>query len=72
MGNVSIKEQVSLFLPPAVREALDLSPLPVWKNAEEIRIRLERPLAIHACSGDFFLSSRGVPVDACEAYRPNR
>lgn len=72
MENVSIKEQVSQFLPSAVREALSCSPLPVWENAEEIRIRLERPLAIHTCSRDFFLSPRGIPVDAGEAYRPNR
>ena len=68
----SIAQQISLFLPPAVREILNRSSLSLWEGLEEIRLRLNRPLALHGRVGDLFLSSEGQPTPAERAYRPTR
>ncbi len=68
----SIKQQICLFLPPAIREILNLLPPSLWAGLEEIRLRLSRPLAVHGQTGGRFLSSEGLPVTADRAYRPTR
>lgn len=68
----SIKQQISVFLPPAVREIMNRSALSLWEGLEEIRLRLNRPLALHGQTGDCFLNPEGLPAPADQAYRPTR
>lgn len=67
-----VKEQIEPFLPIAVAEILDRCPPSLWEEAEEIRLRLGRPLAVHGGRGVIFLNSRGAACGAGEAYRPPR
>ena len=69
---VQLKEQISPFLPPAVAEILALCPPALWEEAEEIRLRLERPLTVHGRHGARFYSSRGAACDSERAYHPDR
>jgi len=66
-----IGEEVGHFLPQRIRSILERSPLSLESEVEEIRLRLERPLALHGRRGEFFLNERGKIVPAAEAYRPD-
>ncbi|NMA92220.1 MAG: stage III sporulation protein AA [Firmicutes bacterium] len=61
-----------MFLPPAIREIMARSTLPLWTGLEEIRLRLNRPLALHGPLGALFLNPEGQSVPAERAYRPTR
>ncbi len=69
---VRIKEQIDPFLPPAVAKILALCPLSLWEETEEIRLRLERPLAVFGRRGTLFFNSRGAACESDAAYRPDR
>ncbi|NLY39634.1 MAG: stage III sporulation protein AA [Firmicutes bacterium] len=66
------REQVRNFLPQRICEMIDRSPLPLWDEAEEIRLRLGRPLALHGRTGDLFLAASGAAVKPEQAYKPDR
>lgn len=69
MGRIG--EEIGHFLPQRIRSILERSPLSLESEVEEIRLRLERPLALHGRRGEFFLNERGKIVPAAEAYRPD-
>ncbi|HOP68934.1 MAG: stage III sporulation protein AA [Dethiobacteria bacterium] len=66
-----ISEQVGAYLAPRIRSIINAASPPLWAGLEEIRLRAERPLAVHGRWGDFFLNEKGAAVPPGEAYCPS-
>lgn len=67
-----VREQINPFLPPVIKEIFSCCPPSLWEEAEEIRLRLERPLAVYGRRGTLFFDSRGAVCKSEAAYHPNR
>lgn len=63
-----LKEEVLRFFPPSLQALL--TPLPVWDEVEEIRLKVGRPLLLRLVRGETFVTARGsLTEQATEAYR---
>lgn len=62
--------EVLPYLAPSIREILERLPVPVAEGIEEIRLRLERPLAVRFNQEEYFLNMQGgITRTLSGAYR---
>ena len=66
-----IQREVGIFLPQKIRAIIDRCKRPSWRELEEIRLRLGRPLALQGRRQACFLDESGAAAAAKEAYRPD-
>lgn len=61
MAQVAVRglEEILPFITPSIREILGLMPCSILDDLEEVRLRLNRPLAVRLNQDEFFLNHKG-------------